>query len=194
MAHDARSRELEKLIRPLKTASYEVDTQLKHIKSQLESLGKDYGGLEMNPDFQRGYIWTEAQKTAFIENILRGVIPSSAMLVQFNCPNFSENSCMGDLPRGFQCIDGLQRITAVYDFLDGKVKPFGLSITDLDNTSFDMRRGVFRFRLAIHDFKFKADLLQHYLDYNTGGTVHSADEIERVKKMRDAARKQLAEK
>lgn len=32
---------------------------------------KEYG-LEMNPDFQRGHIWTEEQQSKYIEFILKG--------------------------------------------------------------------------------------------------------------------------
>lgn len=35
--------------------------------------------------------------------------------------------------------------------------------------------------MAIHTFTRRADLLQHYLDLNTGGTPHSAEEIARVR-------------
>jgi hypothetical protein len=41
----------------------------------------------------------------------------------------------------------------------------------------------FRFKFEIFNFQIKADLLRHYLDLNAGGTPHSKEEIERVRKM-----------
>jgi hypothetical protein len=38
-------------------------------------------------------------------------------------------------------------------------------------------------KFNINDLKTKAEVLQWYLDFNTGGTVHSDEEITRVRKM-----------
>jgi hypothetical protein len=130
-----------------------VDSQFTYFKQMLEKMGEDYGGLEMNPDFKRGHVWTIDQKTKFIENVFRGVISSSGFLVQFNCPNFDHIDYKGDLPRGFQCVDGLQRITAVLEFLDGKVFPFWLNVADFDDSSFMIKRNLYRFHLAVHNFQ-----------------------------------------
>jgi uncharacterized protein with ParB-like and HNH nuclease domain len=152
----------------------------------LDAYKKDYGGLELHPDFQRGHVWTENQKHHFIENVLRGVVSTSGFLVQFNCPNWEDGSYTGDLPLGMECIDGLQRITAVLDFLKGSVRPFGFTVDDLAGSSFAIK-SRFRFRVAIHNFSNRAELLQHYLDLNTGGTPHSKEEIDRVHKLLDDA-------
>jgi hypothetical protein len=174
---------LNAIIRPLRTAQYEVDHEWSRITTALQTYGEDYGMLDMNPDFQRGHVWTPDQQQHFIENVLRGVISTAGFLVQFNCPNWemADDGYQGDLPRGVQCIDGLQRITAVQDFLDGKVRPFGLGVDDLKSSSFSIKSGRFRFRLAMHNFKMRAELLQHYLDLNAGGTPHGASEIDRVR-------------
>jgi len=177
--------ELARIIRPLRTAQYEVDHQWIRFQQTLEGFERNYGGVELDPDFQRGHVWTSEQKQLFMENVLRGVVSSSGFLIQFNCPNWDSDNFVGDLPRGLQCIDGLQRITAVMDFLAGTVRPFGLTTDDLAGSSFSI--GGYRFRVAIHNFTWRADLLQHYLDLNTGGTPHSADEIERVRQLRDSA-------
>lgn len=181
-----RTAELEKIIRPLRTASYEVDHDWSYIQKALDSLDRDYGMLDLNPDFQRGHIWTADQQRHYIENCLRGVVSSSGFVVQFNCPNWDDDNYDGDLPRGVQCIDGLQRITAVLKFLAGEVRPFGLCSDDFARSRF-MIKTSYRFRVAIHNFTRRADLLQHYLDLNAGGTPHSSEELERVRQMRNSA-------
>ena len=185
--YEVKTAELETIIRPLRTAAYEVDMEWHFFDRQLDNIGADYGGLELNPDFQRGHVWSPAQQQHFIENVLRGVVTSAGFHIQFNCANWDNDRYAGDLPRGLQCLDGLQRITAVRDFLAGQVKPFGLSVTDLAGSRFSPRRSYYRFRVAIHNFERKADLLAHYLDLNAGGTPHSADELERVRAMLVAA-------
>ncbi|MYM92553.1 DUF262 domain-containing protein [Duganella vulcania] len=185
-AYAEKSKALEQIIKPLRTATYEVDYDWSYFQQALDAYAKDYGGLDLNPDFQRGHVWTLQQKVHFIENVLRGVVSSSGSLVQFNCPNWDEYDYAGDLPRGMQCIDGLQRITAVLEFIKGEVRPFGLTVADLAGSAFAIK-SRFRFRVAVHNFTRRADLLQHYLDLNAGGTPHSMDEIERVMHMRDEA-------
>lgn len=106
------------------------------------------------------------------------------MVIQFNAPHWEDYEYVGDLPREIQIIDDLQRLTAVLDYIDGKVRPFGKSIAHFKDTHFDLRRrNAFRFRFAVHTFATQRELLQHYLDLNSGGTPHSASEIERVQAM-----------
>lgn len=186
-AYVRRTDELAAIIKPLRTAQYEVDHDWRSFQHALMGYEKDYGGLELNPDFQRGHVWNADQQRHFVENVLRGVVSSAGFVIQFNCPNWENHNYSGDLPLGFQCIDGLQRITAVQAFLDGRVRPFGLSVGELDGSYFSMRGSRYRFRMAVHDFQSRSELLQHYLDLNAGGTPHSAEEIERVRGLRNAA-------
>lgn len=177
---------LEALIRPLRSAQYEIDVQWRYFDEMLDGFGRDYGAVELTPDFQRGHIWSKSQQTHYIENILRGVVNIGGLLVQFNCPNWDNFEYCGSLPRGLQCIDGLQRITAVRRFMAGEIHPFDLPHAEFDGTSFSTRN--FRFRLAIHNMESRADLLQHYLDLNAGGTPHAQSEIERVRGLLETAR------
>ncbi len=185
--YEDKTQQLASIIKPLRSAAYEVDMDWRWFSKQMQDMGNDYGGLDFNPDFQRGHVWTPEQQKHFIENILRGVVSSSGFLVQFNCPNWDNSNYKGELPRGFQCIDGLQRITAVTKFLAGEVKPFGLHVDDLDGSSFSIR-SKYRFRVAIHNFERKFDLLSHYLDINAGGTPHSTAELDRVRNLRAASK------
>ncbi|MFU5648574.1 DUF262 domain-containing protein [Pseudomonas aeruginosa] len=103
-------------------------------------MGKDYDGLELNPDFQRGHVWTPAQQVHFIENCLRGVVASSGLLIQFNSPSWNDDASESDLPPGLQCVDGLQRYTAVTEFVKGNVKPFGFTAKEISRTQFSAMR------------------------------------------------------
>lgn len=182
----ANNARLSLIIKPLSTARYECDADWSYVNKHLAGWEQDYGGLELNPDFQRGHVWTKDQQINFIENCLRGVVSSSGFLLQFNCPNWDDEK-PSDLPKGFQCIDGLQRLTAVQEFLKGNVRPFGLTPEDLLFSSFSIKSN-FRFRLAVHTFRDKVQLLDHYLAINTGGTPHSKEEIDRVTKLRESCK------
>ncbi len=174
------------LIKPLRTAKWQADFRWAGLDASIAGLGSDYGGLELVPDFQRGHVWSEAQQIHFIENCLRGVVSSSGFLIQFNCASWSDDCTGSDLPAGFQCVDGLQRYTAVTRFVCGEIKPFGLAASDLAGTVFSPKR--FHMKVAVHDFTKRADLLEHYLSINAGGTPHSSAEIERVRVLLEQAK------
>lgn len=180
-ARRARDAELSAIIRPLSTARYEVDHDFKYVEQALAGYDRDYG-LNLDPDFQRGHVWTRAQQEHFIENVLRQIVASSGLIIQFNCPHFEEHSYAGDLPREMQILDGLQRLTAVRAFMAGRIHAFGMPISGFANSSFDAaRRTMFRLRFAVHTFPTRRELLSHYLALNAGGTPHASSEIERVR-------------
>lgn len=170
---------LSNLIRPMTKSRYEADYSFKYIESMIDWLDKDYG-LNLEPDFQRGHVWTLRQQERFVESVIRGTVSSAGLLIQFNCPRW-DDKVGGDLPDEIQCIDGLQRLTAIRKFLSGELTAFGLRREDFNGTRFDISRS--QIRMAIFDFQNKVDLLQYYLDLNSGGTVHSTEELTRVKTM-----------
>lgn len=174
------------IIKPLRTAKWQADFRWDRLEENIANMANDYGGLELNPDFQRGHVWTPAQQVHFIENCLRGVVASNGFLIQFNSPSWNDDSSESDLPPGLQCVDGLQRYTAVTAFVKGNVKPFGFTAQELSRTQFSAMR--IHMKVAIHDFTRREDLLDHYLSINAGGTPHSSEEIERVRHLLELAK------
>lgn len=169
------------LVRPIAKSIYTADFPWSSLLDALEGYERDYG-LNLAPDFQRGHVWTEQQQQRFIEGVFRGTIPPSTMVIQWTCPQWDDDDYAGELPREMQILDGLQRLTAVRAYLSGEVRPFGYKIDDFARTSFDVRtRARFYFSFAVHAFATRAEVLQHYIDINSGGTPHSEGEIERVR-------------
>ena len=180
-AHNAR---LVSIINPVQAAERNMDYPWPDVAHYLTKMGQGYGGLDMSPDFQRGHKWTPEQQVRFIESALRGAAPRNSFMIQFNCPNWNEDDIPSDLPRGLQCIDGLQRYTAVQAFMSGELQPFGLTLHDLQGSKFSPDR--IHFHVGIFVFQKKVDLLNHYLDFNGAGVAHEPAELERVRAMRDA--------
>lgn len=48
--------------------NYPLTSLVKYIEEEVETMG-----LQLNPDFQRGHVWTEEQQIAWLEYHLRGV-------------------------------------------------------------------------------------------------------------------------
>lgn len=128
--------------------------------------------LQLNPDFQRGHVWTEAQKIAFIEYILQG--GTSGKHIYFNHPGW-----MSTFKGDFVLVDGLQRITAVLDFLDNKIKVFGKYQKDYEG--YIPSDAHFDFNIA--RIQKRSDVLKWYIFMNIGGTPHTSKEIEKVKNL-----------
>lgn len=178
--------ELDAIIRPLPRSNYKADHTLKSLEYALSGMERDWG-LELNPDYQRGHVWTEAQQVSFIENLIRGGVASTGKVVQFNHPNWEmDQSPNSDLPDRLQCIDGLQRLTALRRFMNGEIQAFGLHADDFDGTPYSLSRIYITF--AIFRLQTRAELLQYYLDLNAGGTPHPESEIDRVRGLLDEAR------
>lgn len=135
-------------------------------------------GLELNPDFQRGHLWTEEQQIAYIEFILKG--GKTSRVIYLNNPNWGSWSSKDMIKYDdFVCVDGLQRITAVQRFVKNEIKVFGHYYSEYDNKT---KRQTF-LKINVNSLPSKKDVLQWYIEMNSGGIIHSIDEIERVKKM-----------
>lgn len=162
---------------------YEINVSLNYLEATIKEYEEDYG-LELNPDFQRGHVWNEHQQRAYVEFLLRGGV--TARVIYFNCPYFTCGS-YDDYKNGryempMQCVDGLQRLTAIRKFLNNELSIFGGNYLD----DFEDKKVLLRtmsLRINVNNLKTRKEVLQWYLDFNTGGTVHSDEEIERVKKL-----------
>jgi len=188
VSYEEKNAALDQLIRPLPNPRYTIDVSFRYIEHQLNGYEQDWGGLNLEPDFQRGHVWTHEQRVAFIEGIFRGTVGDSQRIIQFNVPHWDDENHGGDLPNEIQIVDGLQRLTTVRMFMAGEIAIFGgLKASDLDGSKYAVNRPSYRLQFAIHNFANRADLLRYYLAINSGGTPHSTSEIERVKGLLAAA-------
>jgi len=132
--------------------------------------------LEMNPDFQRGHVWTEDQQIAFVESVLKGGA-KNARVIYLNNSNWMKYI---DRPyKDFVCVDGLQRYTAIKRFINNEIKVFGFYYNEFE----DRLRGKHDMKINVNDLPTRKDVLEWYIQFNAGGTIHTEEEINRVKKL-----------
>jgi hypothetical protein len=177
-----------KLIRPMRGSAYAIEIHVNGLERALADYDKDMraqgGTFEVNPDFQRGHVWSQEKQVAYVESLMRGTAPVNIL---FNCAGWlsslSRNAVKGDLGlNDMVCVDGLQRLTAVRAFLADDFTIFGGHTAEsLKGGPFDVRRKHLRF--TIYDFKTRVDLLQFYIDLNSGGVVHTEAELARVRSL-----------
>lgn len=151
----------------------------------------DRPDLDLNPVFQRGNVWTTEQKIAFVENFLRR--PQAVnRKIYFNDGglfNQLEKNDTNDFIAGkWVCLDGLQRLTALLDFMDGKFACFDEKVTwDKIQKAPNKHEILNDSNLDVYQLYMKTnqEVIEFYIDFNSAGTPHSEDEIERVKKLLD---------
>ena len=130
--------------------------------------------LDLNPDFQRNYVWTLQQQINYVEFIFKN--PPTGREIYLNCPGW-----MNDLRGQMTIVDGKQRINATVCFLQNKVPIFnGRFFKDFEDGIGMSEPSLF---FNINNLNKRKDILQWYIDLNTGGTVHTEDEIDKVKKL-----------
>ena len=173
----------EDVVTKLKPCISKAHYDLKYVKSALVDWEDRYKVVELNPDFQRGHIWSEHQQTKFIEGMLKNTVSESSLTIHFNNPYYRGYEPKNtDLPNGFQCIDGLQRLTAILKYLNGELYPFGYDV-NFFNTQYEYSGSYLYIYIAMYSYEKKKDLLEHYLAINEGKTVHTDEELNRVKGM-----------
>lgn len=133
--------------------------------------------LELDPDFQRGHVWSEMQQIKYVEYILK--LGNLNRGIVFNCPGWLE---------GFEgqmvLVDGKQRLQAARLFMSNQLQIFdGVCRKDLVRQGKPMLRfsQEIEFVFYINDLQTRAEILQLYLDINAGGVVHSDDELTKVR-------------
>lgn len=158
------------------SASYGVDVSWDYLEKHLEHWKSEgrVAGVDLDPDFQRDHVWTKEQQTAYVEFVLRGGHSSRELL--FNCKGW-----MRTFEGPFVLVDGKQRMTAARAFMKNEVPVFGGMV--FGDFTDQLSVGGPSFRMSVNNLKTRAEVLQWYLELNTGGTIHTSDEIEKVRVM-----------
>lgn len=151
--------------------NYQVNQSWDSLETWIERQTKQ-NGLNLDPDFQRAHVWTEQQQIAYVEFCLRGGKHSN--ILRFNCVGW-----MHDFRGPFELVDGKQRLEAVRKFLRNDLPAFGHTFNEYE----DRLHWNTDFIIVVNDLATRRDVLQWYLDINTGGVVHTNEEIEKVRRL-----------
>ena len=159
------------------SGAYQIDVPLTYIPKLLKSYETDFG-LEMNPDFQRGNVWSDEQQMKYLKFFLRG--GRTANIIYFNCPSFGKGETERcDYPQ-MVLVDGLQRLTSFLRFLNNEIPVFNTYYKDFEDAPRDARTMI---KFNINDLQTREEVLRWYIEMNSGGIVHSTEEISRVTRL-----------
>jgi hypothetical protein len=161
-------------------ARYRTNVGWSYIEDTLKSYNERHEidgwlGLNLDPDFQRGHVWDEAKQIAYVEYKLRGGEYSDVIL--FNHPNW-QGSYKGEMV----LVDGKQRLEAIRKFMRNELPIFGGNyLKDFDNPRQLLRSVDLVF--CVNNIKTREGVLQWYLELNSGGVVHTKEEIQKVQNL-----------
>lgn len=136
----------------------------------------DSGRLIINPDFQRNLVWSQKQKSQFIESVI----------LNFPLPPFYVNE---NREGKYIIVDGLQRTTALHQFLNNEFSLEGLeALEHLNGKEFDdLKKISGAYQTKIEDKKLILYVLRPsvpteviydlFKRINTGGTQLERQEV-----------------
>lgn len=150
--------------------TYRVDYGLSSIPRFIEQYGVD-----LNPDYQRHYVWSELQKQKFVGSVIQN--HNSIPIFWFNTISLKRS----------EVVDGKQRISAILGWLNDEypaICPCGETFWWRDCDKIGERNFSMYTTLKMYFVKLsRVDVLKFYLSLNSGGTIHSEDDLNKVREM-----------
>ncbi len=82
-----------------------------------------YSGLDLNPDYQRGNVWSPDDKVLLIDSIFRNIDIGKFTIIK---RPFKENT------QSYEILDGKQRIITILEFFEDRFEYKGLKFSELN--------------------------------------------------------------
>lgn len=155
------------------SGDYQVNVDWRYLETWLAELPSENVPVDLDPDFQRHHVWTHEKQVAYVEFILRG--GKSSRDIYFN-----NSAWMTSFDGEMVLVDGKQRLEAVRAFMSDELEAFGSLYSEFTD---NIRSLNASFTMHVNDLKTRAEVLQWYLDLNSGGVVHTEPELQRVRNL-----------
>lgn len=171
-------------IRPITTNTTSLvknrDFNLQFYSMQVSSIfSKFYSfGLDLEPKYQRDFVWSKNDKVALIDSIFNNVEIGKFAII--NKPWENKYS--------YEVLDGKQRIRALLDFYENRFKYKGYYYNELSRADQEWFKN-FPITLAIVDDDL-VNNLKYFLLLNTTGKKMSAKHIEHIQSLYDTVTKE----
>lgn len=152
----------------------------RHIEGTWSDLEKPW---DLNPDYQRGHAWTDHQAEAFIGHLLEGGQTTPIFIQRYDTEK-NVPSGVDYLDLAPEVIDGQQRLRALYRFIKGEIAGELTDGTRVWYRDFnEKQRGPNNNIVVAYVDIDRETKLRFYLKLNRGGTVHTEEEIQRVRNL-----------
>lgn len=136
-------------------------------------------GIDMNPEYQRGNVWTLEQKVALIDSIFNNVDIGKFTVIRRKwgtCPD------KPDTPFLYEMLDGKQRATAIFEYFMGRFAYKGKYYNDLCHLD---RHHVKYYSISYSEAEPMTDKqkYRYFIKLNTTGTPVDPEHMNKVAAM-----------
>lgn len=150
--------------------------------------GVELFGVDTDPDYQRGHVWTRTQQRKFVGHLISGG-PTFPLVVNTG----PGGDGAGGVAGRSELVDGKQRLAACLAWADGEIYaalPDGRRVWAEDLDEVNRRKLGNRAGLKFGLVRLtREECLAYYIRLNAGGTVHSSRELGKVYRLLTAERR-----
>lgn len=157
------------------------DLRISYSNSTVESLMHYHYhfGIDFNPDYQRGIVWTAKDKELLLDSIFKNADIGKFVLVHLNDKEWTERNV------GYEILDGKQRLLTLLEFYENRFPYHGMFYNDL---SMSDRRAFKEHPVVVgqlrDDFASKAEfkkmVLRCFLMLNRGGRAMDKEHLDAI--------------
>jgi len=165
---------LDKIQKNVPDCTYHVNIGIGWLNEAIEQYS-----IDLDPPYQRGYIWTEEQESKFVGACLENYNTIPPFWFNWKNKEFERDSC--------EVVDGKQRIKASLRWINNEIIaqcPCGIKVWYKNLDTIDLRNistGVM-FNWNFVDLG-RIAVMQFYIRLNCGGTIHTEEELSKVRKL-----------
>ena len=136
-------------------------------------------GINMDPEYQRGYVWTDADKESLLDSVFGNIDIGKFVLVRLEGEEYDKKKM------SYEILDGKQRLSTLVDFYENRFPYKGCYFNDLsleDRYCFKNHH----ISLAEVDTSDKKTILRHFLMLNQTGRAMDKEHLAKIEKMYDS--------
>lgn len=161
--------------------SKDDDVDINFNNTSIDSLIHKYYhfGIDMNPSYQRDYVWTDEDKEYLLESIFDNVDIGKFVVVHL------DNSEWRTRGYSYEILDGKQRLQTLINFYENKLSYKGKYYNDL---SFKDRHAFRNHMISVGQLEGydEKTILKAFIKLNKCGKVMDKSQLDKVEKMYEA--------
>lgn len=133
-------------------------------------------GIDFNPDYQRGYVWTQEDKELLLDSVFKNIDIGKFALIRLSDAEWIERDF------GYEILDGKQRLSTLIEFYENKFAYKGKYYNDLswkDRITFKNHN----ISVAEVQSENKKTILKYFLMLNRTGKAMDKSQLDKVENM-----------
>lgn len=152
--------------------------RLNFLHYDLDSIIDEYysQGINMDPDYQRGFVWDDTDRELLIDSIFNNIGIGTFVLAR--TPDYM----YFDEHFGYEIIDGKQRLSTIISFYENRFPYRGKFFNDLstDDQRFFLRTDIQIAKISQYN---KSEILKYFIILNKTGKKMDLDHIKKIEKI-----------